>query len=51
MENTGAIYGVSSLKYNGAKLGLISEDGMQPGGDSPPRTVSGQHRNVMHRLL
>ena len=35
MENTGAIYGVSSLKYNGAKLGLISEDGMQPGGDPP----------------
>ena len=31
MENTGAIYGVSSLKYNGSALGLISEDGMQPG--------------------
>ena len=37
MENTGAIYGVSSLKYNGSALGLISEDGMQPGGDSPTK--------------
>ena len=34
-KNTGAIYGVKALKYNGKALGLISEDGLQPGGDSP----------------
>ena len=53
MENTGAIYGVSSLKYNGSALGLISEDGMQPGGDSPTknRIWAAQKRNAPFAVI
>ena len=47
-KNTGAIYGVKALKYNGKALGLISEDGLQPGGDSPSKTRiwAAQKRNA-----
>ena len=53
MENTGAIYGVSSLKYNGSALGLISEDGMQPGGDSATknRIWAAQKRNAPFAVI
>lgn len=53
MENTGAIYGVSSLKHNGSELGLISEDGMQPGGDSPTknRIWAAQKRNAPFAVI
>ena len=51
--NTGAIYGVSDLLYNGVKMGLISEDGMQPGGDSPTknRIYSAQKRNAPFAVI
>lgn len=51
--NTGAIYGVSDLIFNGAKMGLISEDGMQPGGDSPTknRIYSAQKRNAPFAVI
>ena len=51
--NTGAIYGVSDLIYNGVKMGLISEDGMQPGGDSPTknRIYSAQKRNAPFAVI
>ena len=44
---------MSSLKYNGAKLGLISEDGMQPGGDSPTknRIWAAQKRNAPFAVI
>lgn len=52
-ENTGAIYGVKALKHNGKELGLISEDGMQPGGDSPSKTRiwAAQKRNAPFAVL
>lgn len=48
ITNTGAIYGVSDIFFNGVKMGLISEDGLQPGGDSPTknRVFSSQKRNA-----
>lgn len=51
--NTGAIYGVSDLIFNGVKMGLISEDGMQPGGDSPTknRIYSAQKRNAPFAVI
>ena len=51
--NTGAIYGVKALKYNGKALGLISEDGLQPGGDSPSKTRiwAAQKRNAPFAVL
>ena len=51
--NTGAIYGVSDLIYNGVKMGLISEDGLQPGGDSPTknRVWSAQKRNAPFAVI
>lgn len=47
-ENDGAIYGVKDIFFNGVKLGLISEDGLQPGGDSPSKTRvwAAQKRNA-----
>ena len=53
MTNTGAIYGVSDLIFNGVKMGLISEDGMQPGGDSPTknRIYSAQKRNAPFAVI
>ena len=53
ITNTGAIYGVSDLLYNGVKMGLISEDGMQPGGDSPTknRIYSAQKRNAPFAVI
>ena len=53
ITNTGAIYGVSDLIYNGVKMGLISEDGMQPGGDSPTknRIYSAQKRNAPFAVI
>ena len=47
-ENDGAIYGVKDIFLNGVKLGLISEDGLQPGGDSPSKTRiwAAQKRNA-----
>ena len=47
-ENDGAIYGVKDIFLNGVKLGLISEDGLQPGGDSPTKTRiwAAQKRNA-----
>ena len=52
-KNTGAIYGVKALKYNGKALGLISEDGLQPGGDSPSKTRiwAAQKRNAPFAVL
>ena len=52
-NNTGAIYGVSDILFNGAKMGLISEDGMQPGGDSPTknRIYSAQKRNAPFAVI
>ena len=49
----GAIYGVKSLKFNGVELGLISEDGLQPGGDSPSkvRVWSAQKRNAPFAVI
>lgn len=41
--NTGAIYGVADLLYNGVKMGLISEDGLQLGGDSPTKKIGRAH--------
>lgn len=51
--NTGAIYGVKALKHNGQALGLISEDGLQPGGDSPSKTRiwAAQKRNAPFAVL
>lgn len=51
--NTGAIYGVSDLIFNGVKMGLISEDGLQPGGDSPTknRVWSAQKRNAPFAVI
>ena len=51
--NTGAIYGVKALKHNGKALGLISEDGLQPGGDSPSKTRiwAAQKRNAPFAVL
>ena len=51
--NTGAIYGVSDLIYNGVKMGLISEDGLQTGGDSPTknRVWSAQKRNAPFAVI
>ena len=53
ITNTGAIYGVSDLIFNGVKMGLISEDGMQPGGDSPTknRIYSAQKRNAPFAVI
>ena len=53
ITNTGAIYGVSDLNFNGVKMGLISEDGMQPGGDSPTknRIYSAQKRNAPFAVI
>lgn len=44
----GAIYGVKAISFNGVKLGLISEDGLQPGGEAPTKTRvwSAQKRNA-----
>lgn len=52
-ESTGAIYGVKALKHNGKALGLISEDGMQPGGDSPTKTRiwAAQKRNAPFAVI
>ena len=51
--NTGAIYGVSDLIFNGVKMGLISEDGLQPGGDSPTknRIFASQKRNAPFAVI
>lgn len=51
--NTGAIYGVSDLIFNGVKMGLISEDGLQPGGDSPTknRIYAAQKRNAPFAVI
>lgn len=51
--STGAIYGVKALKYNGTALGLISEDGMQPGGDAPSKTRvwAAQKRNAPFAVI
>ena len=53
ITNTGAIYGVSDLIFNGVKMGLISEEGMQPGGDSPTknRIYSAQKRNAPFAVI
>lgn len=32
------LYGVQKLSFKGAELGMISEDGLAPGGDSPTKT-------------
>ena len=52
-KNTGAIYGVKTLKHNGRALGLISEDGLQPGGDSPSKTRiwAAQKRNAPFAVI
>lgn len=52
-ELTGAVYGLKALKHNGKELGLISEDGMQPGGDSPTKTRiwAAQKRNAPFVVL
>lgn len=51
--NTGAIYGVSEILFNGVKMGLISEDGLQPGGDSPTknRIYAAQKRNAPFAVI
>ena len=53
ITNTGAIYGVSEISFNGVKMGLISEDGLQPGGDSPTknRVWSAQKRNAPFAVI
>ena len=53
IKNDGAIYGVTALKYNGVSLGLISEDGLQPGGDSPSKTRvwAAQKRNAPFAVI
>lgn len=47
-EDSGAIYGVKDIFFNGVKLGLISEEGLQPGGDAPTKTRvwAAQKRNA-----
>lgn len=52
-NETGAVYGLKALKYNGKGLGLISEDGMQPGGDSPSKTRiwAAQKRNAPFAVI
>ena len=52
-KNTGAIYGVSDIIFNGVKMGLISEDGLQPGGDSPTknRVWAAQRRNAPFAVI
>lgn len=51
--NDGAIYGVTNIKYNGVALGLISEDGLQPGGEAPSKTRvwSAQKRNAPFAVI
>lgn len=51
--NTGAIYGVKDIKFNGKALGLISEEGLQPGGESPSKTRiwSAQKRNAPFAVI
>lgn len=53
VTNDGAIYGVTNLKYNGVNLGLISEDGLQPGGDAPTKTRiwASQKRSAPFKVL
>ena len=53
VKDDGAIYGVTNLKHNGVKLGLISEDGLQPGGDAPTKTRiwAAQKRNAPFKVL
>lgn len=48
-----AIYGVKAIKYNGKALGLIAEEGLQPGGDSPTKTRiwAAQKRNAPFKVL
>ena len=52
-ENDGAIYGVKNIKFNGVPLGLISEDGLQPGGDAPTKTRvwAAQKRNAPFAVI
>lgn len=52
-KNDGAIYGVTKIKYNGSELGLISEDGLQPGGDAPSkvRVWAAQKRNAPFAVI
>lgn len=48
-EHDGFIYGLESFVFDGKELGLISNDGLDWGGDERRRIKSGLHRNV--RLL
>ena len=51
--NDGAIYGVESISFNGVELGLISEDGLQPGGEQPTKTRiwAAQKRNAPFAVI
>lgn len=51
--NTGAIYGVTNILFEGKALGLISEDGLQPGGEaaSKRRVWAAQKRNAPFAII
>lgn len=53
IKDDGAIYGIKALKLNGKELGLISDEGLQAGGDAPTknRIWASQRRNAPFKTI